>query len=303
MANIAVDFLGLRFRNPIIPAAGPNVGTGEQLRRAADGGAGGLLAKTVSLKAAEVPRPDMAKYGLTGMLNHELWTELSLEQWLEHEYDVGLQAARRHRIPFLASMGYTPDDLRYLGPLVEAKGVDAIEFTIHYVDPRLVVEIARSLRESVKIPIIAKLSPHKGDLGELAAALEPYVDAFACINSYGPALTIDIDREEPVLGSTHGYGWLSGSPLKPLALRCVFEVARRVRKPVIGIGGIVTAKDVIEFFMAGASLVEVCTIIMYRGQEYHGKLARGVSDWLDAHGYDNISQVQSLYLKQVGAGR
>jgi dihydroorotate dehydrogenase subfamily 1 len=300
VAQIAVDVLGLSFRNPIIPAAGPNVGTGEQLRRAAEGGAGGLLAKTVSVRAAEVPRPDMAKYGLTGMLNHELWTELTLAQWLEHEYDVGLEAARRHGIPFIASMGYTPDDLRYIGPLVEAKGVDAIEFTIHYVDPRLVVQIARALRETVRIPIIAKLSPHKGDLGELAAALEPYVDAFACINSYGPALEIDPETVEPVLGSTHGYGWLSGSPLKPLALRCVFEVARRVSKPVIGIGGIVTAKDVIEFFMAGASLVEVCTIIMYRGQEYHGKLARGVADWLDGHGYDDIRQVQGLYLKAAG---
>lgn len=301
MANIALDFLGHRFRNPIIPAAGPNVGTGEHLRRGADGGAGGLLAKTVSMKAAEVPRPDMAKYGLAGMLNHELWTELSLEQWLEHEYDIGLEAARRHGIPFIASVGYTPDDLRYIGPLVEAKGADALEFTIHYVNPRLVVDIAKSLRDSVKIPIIAKLSPHKGDLGELAAALEPYVDAFSCINSYGPSLSIDIDKVEPILGSTHGYGWISGSPLKPLALRCVFEVARRVHKPVVGVGGIVMAKDVIEFFMAGASLVEVCTIIMYRGQDYYGKLARGVSDWLDAHGYDDISQIQGLYLKQVGA--
>jgi dihydroorotate dehydrogenase subfamily 1 len=303
VANIAVDLLGLRFQNPIIPAAGPNVGTGDQLRRAAEGGAGGLLAKTVSMKAAEVPRPDMAKYGLTGMLNHELWTELSLEQWLDKEYDIGLAAARAHGLPFIASMGYTPDDLRHIGPLVEAKGVDAIEFTIHYVDPRLVVDIAKALRESVKVPIIAKLTPHKGDLGELAAALEEHVDAFACINSYGPALAIDIDRCEPTLGSTHGYGWLSGSPLKPLALRCVYEVARRVSKPVIGIGGIVTAKDVIEFFMAGAALVEVCTIIMYRGQEYHGKLAKGVAQWLDAHGYDDISQVKGLYLKQAGVKR
>ena len=300
MAKIAVDLLGLHFVNPIIPAAGPNVGTGEQLRRTAEGGAGGLLAKTVSLKAAEVPRPDMAKFGLTGMLNHELWTELTLEQWLEHEYDIGLQAARAHGLPFIASMGYTPDDLRHIGPLVAAKGVDAIEFTIHYVDPALVVDIARALRESVSVPIIAKLSPHKGDLGELAAALEPHVDAFACINSYGPALTIDTKRVEPVLGSTHGYGWLSGSPLKPLALRCVTQVARRVSKPVIGIGGIVTAKDVIEFFMAGASLVEVCTIIMYRGQGYYAKLAKGVAEWLDAHGYESIEDVKGLYLKQAG---
>lgn len=301
MARIAVDLLGMHFRNPILPAAGPNVGTGEQLRRAAEGGAGGLLAKTVSVRAAEVPRPDMYRLGPTGMLNTELWTELTPEDWLEREYDIGLAAAREHGLPFLASIGYTPADLREIGPKVEAKGVDAIEFSIHYLDPARLIETAKALRESVKVPIIAKLSPHKGDLGELAAAIEPYVDAFACINSYGPALSIDIERVEPVLGSTHGYGWLSGAPLRPLALRSVFEVARRVKKPVVGIGGIVTAKDVIAFFMAGASLVQVCTIILLRGQDYYGKLAKGVSEWLDQHGYDDISQVQGLYLRRAGA--
>lgn len=303
LANIAVELLGLRFRNPIIPAAGPNVGTGEQLRRAAEGGAGGLLAKTVSVRAADVPRPDMVRFGRLGMLNTELWTELSLEDWLEREYDIALQAARRHGIPLLASMGYTPDELRYIGPLVEAKGVDAIEFSIHYLDPARLVETARALRESVRIPIIAKLSPHKGDLGELAAAIEPYVDAFCCINSYGPALLVNVERAEPTLGSELGYGWLSGPPLRPLAVRSVFEVARRVQKPVIGVGGITTARDVIEFFMAGASLVEVCTVILYRGQGYFARLARGVNDWLDAHGYRDIAEVQGLYLKRLGLVR
>jgi dihydroorotate dehydrogenase subfamily 1 len=296
MADIAVDLFGLHFRNPVLPAAGPNVGNGEQLCRAADGGAGGLLAKTVSTRAADVPRPDMARYGATGMLNSELWTELPLEAWLEREYVIGRAAARRHGIPFLASIGYTPDDLRRIGPLVEAAGVDGIEFSIHYLEPARLVETARALRESVRVPIIAKLTPHKGDLGELAAAIEPYVDGFACINSYGPALTIDVERAEPVLGSALGYGWLSGTPIRPLALRCVFEVARRVRKPVIGIGGISTPQDVIAFLMAGASAVQVCTAVLLRGQETYGKLARGVGEWLDRHGYAQISQVRGLTL-------
>lgn len=300
MANLAVDLLGLHFPNPILPAAGPNVGTGAQLRRTAAGGAGGLLAKTVSVQAADVPRPDMVRLDATGMLNTELWTELTLADWLEREYDIGLAAAREYHLPFLASIGYTPDDLRCVGPQVEAKGVDAIEFSIHYLDPARLVETARALRESVRVPIIAKLTPHKGDLGELAAAIEPYVDAFACINSYGPALTIDVATAEPTLGSELGYGWLSGTPLRPLALRSVFEVARRVHKPVIGIGGIATPRDVIAFFMAGAALVEVCTIILLRGQNYYARLARGVSEWLDVHGYADIRAVQGLYLKRVG---
>jgi dihydroorotate dehydrogenase subfamily 1 len=302
VANLAVELLGLRFRNPIIPAAGPNVMDGEQLRLSAEGGAGGLLAKTVSVRAAEVPRPDMVRYGQTGMLNTELWTELTPEQWLEREYDIGLAAARAHNIPFLASIGYTPDELRAIGPRVEAKGVDAIEFSIHYLDPARLVETARALRESVKCPIIAKLTPHKGDLGELAAMIEPYVDAFACINSYGPTLRIDVEQVQPTLGSQLGYGWLSGTPIRPLALRSVFEVARRVKKPVIGVGGIANPKDVIAFFMAGASLVQVCTVILLRGQGYYAKLAQGVDKWLDEHGYDDINQVKGLYLQRLGRG-
>lgn len=303
MANIAVELFGLTFKNPIIPGAGPNVGTGEQCRRAAEGGAGGILCKTVSRKAAEVPRPDMYKFDRLGMLNTELWTELPLEQWLDVEYDIALEAGRKHGIPVLASMGYTPEDLRHIGPLVEKKGIQGIEFTIHYLDPKRIVETARALRESVSIPIIAKFSPHSGDIGEWAEAIEPYVDGFACINSVGPTLMIDIEKAEPVMGSQFGYGWLSGPPIKPIALRCVFEVARRVSKPVIGIGGIATGKDVIEFFMAGASLVEICTVVMYKGQKIHEKIANEVSQWLDKHGHGDIREIQGLYVKKYGLGQ
>ncbi|MGE5675230.1 MAG: dihydroorotate dehydrogenase [Mycobacterium leprae] len=300
MAQIGVELLGMRFRNPVIPAAGPNVGNGARLCQAAEGGAGGLLAKTISTKAAAVPRPHMQRYGSTGLLNTELWSELPPEAWLDHEYETGLTAARKHGIPFLASIGYSPAELRQLGPVVEAMGVDALEFSIHYLDPAQLVETAKALRDAVHIPIIAKLSPHKGDLGELAAAIEPYVDGFACINSYGPALHIDLERMEPMLGSALGYGWLSGSPIRPLALRSVYEVARRVKKPVIGVGGATTGSDVIAFFMAGASLVQVCTAILLRGQSHYGRMAREVNDWLDQHGYTDIKEIQGLYLRHAG---
>lgn len=303
MANIAVELLGLKFRNPVIPAAGPNVGSGDQLQLAAEGGAGGLLAKTVSVNKAIVPRPNMHRYGPSGLLNAELWSELPLEQWLLREYPAGIEAAREHGIPFLASVGYSSAELRQVGPKVEAAGVDALEFTVHYLEPQQIVATAQALRRSVAVPIIAKLSPHSGDLGNLAAALEPHVDGFSCINSFGPTLAIDIERCEPVLGSEFGYGWISGGPIKPLALRCVFEVARRVSKPVIGIGGVSTATDVIEMFMAGASLVAICTVVLLKGNEIYGVIARGVSDWLDKHGFADIGEIQGLYVKKYGRGQ
>lgn len=303
MANVAVDFLGLKFRNPIIPAAGPNVGTGDHLIGAANGGAGGLLCKTVSTKAAVVPRPDMFKFGPAGMLNTELWTELTLEEWEEIHYPKAIAAAREHGIPIIGSLGYSPSDLAAVGPRVEAAGCQALEFSIHYLDPDLLVETARALRDAVKVPIIAKLSPHAGDLGDIAAMIEPYVDAFCCINSFGPTLAIDIDAAAPVLGSQFGYGWMSGAPLKPLAVRCVFEVARRVKKPVIGVGGVTTAEDAIEMMMAGASLVGVCTAAIYKGYDTYGRLAKGVADWLDKHGYSDVSEIQGLYVKKYGHGQ
>ena len=303
MANIVVDLFGLKFKTPIIPAAGPNVGTGSHCWKAALGGAGGILCKTVSSKAAEVPRPDMYKFDRLGMLNTELWTELSLEQWLNVEYDIALEAGRKFDIPVLASMGYTPSDLKFIGPKVEAKGVQAIEFTIHYLDPKRIIETAKTLSDSVSVLIIAKFSPHSGDLGDLAETIEPYVDGFACINSVGPTLLLDIERCEPVMGSQFGYGWLSGPPIKPIALRSVFEVARRVKKPVIGIGGIVSGKDVIEFFMAGASLVEICTVVMYKGQNIFNKIAIEVSHWLDKHGFKDIKEIQGMYINKYGHGQ
>ncbi len=305
-AKMGVEFLGMKFINPVIPAAGPNVRDGAELAGAVQGGAGGLLSKTVSVIAAPVPRPNMARYGRNGMINTELWTELSPEQWFEVEYDIGIKAARDANIPFIASVGYSADDLRIIAPQVEAKGVDAIEFSIHYVGTSFdsVVETAKALRESVSVPIIAKLSPHFGDLGDLAAELEPYVDAFTCINSFGPTLRVDIERGgEPMMGSELGYGWMSGEPIKPIALRSVFEVARRVNKPVIGVGGINRGEDVIEFMMAGASMVGVCTAAIYGGHGTYGRIAREAAQWLDEHGYKDISEIQGLYLNKFKGGQ
>ncbi len=301
--QLSLHLWGHLFRTPIIPAAGPNVGSGRMVRRAAEGGAGGLLTKTISSTAAKVPHPNMARIGKDSLINTELWSELSPEQWFTREYDIALAAAREYQLPLIASIGYTAEDLATLGPRLEQKGIDILEFSVHYLDPQQLIHTARTLRNVVSIPIIAKLSPHTGDLGQIAQILEPYVDGFACINSFGPTLTIDIERGEPLLGSQYGYGWLSGPAIKPLAVRSVFEVARVTTKPVIGIGGVTRGEDVIEFLMAGASLVGVCTAAILKGAEVYGKIAAETAQWLTAHGYQNIEEVKGVYLKKYRDGQ
>lgn len=305
MADLKTEICGLKLKNPIIPAAGPNVRDGKKVEECARGGAGALLTKTISIKAAPVPRPHMAIFQTSGMLNTELWSELPPEKWFSEEYDIAIEVKKRYNLPLIASIGYTKEEVSYLGPLVEKKGVDAIEFSIHYVakESQNVKEIAQSLRNSVKIPIFAKLSPHFGDLGEVVRVIDDFVDGYVCINSFGPTLTINIEKVQPYMGSEFGYGWLSGSPIKPLALRCVFEVARRTNKPVIGVGGINKGEDVIEFFMVGASAVGVCTAAILYGNSVYGRIAKETSQWLDKNNYKSINDVKGLYLQKYKDGQ
>lgn len=301
--NLTVEVLKHTFLNPVIPAAGPNIGSGKMVQRAAQGGAGGLLTKTISSTAAQVPHPNMVRFGKDNLLNTELWSELSPETWFDYEYTISLNAAREYHLPLIASVGYNAKDLSTLGPRIEQKGIDIIEFSIHYLDEKRLVETAQALRNAVSIPIVAKLSLHSGDLGEIAKMLEPYVDGFTCINSFGPTLMIDIENGSSPLGSQNGYGWLSGSAIKPLAVRSVFEVARVTNKPVIGVGGVTCGEDVIEFFMAGASLVEVCTAAILKGPDIYGKIAAETAQWLESHGYHDIEEIKGLYLNKYRHGQ
>jgi dihydroorotate dehydrogenase subfamily 1 len=299
MADLAVEIAGIQFKNPVLTAAGPTSRDGESLLKAASGGAGGLVTKTVSVKPAAVTKPNMAvlqpgKVGSRrGMLNAELWSELPLERWVKREYPIALSSG----LPVIASIGYTPQEVSQIGPMVEKAGVSAIEFSTHYVGGHK--EIAKALRESVSIPIFAKLSPQV-DVAKVAKEVEPSVDGIVAINTLGPCLHIDIETGQPVLGGEKGYGWLSGPAIKPLALRCVADVAQAVKLPVIAVGGVISGEDAIEFFMAGASAVQVCTAAILEGPTVYGRISAEISDWLDNHNYETVESVRGCALKDMG---
>ncbi|HLO35589.1 MAG TPA: 4Fe-4S binding protein, partial [Candidatus Deferrimicrobium sp.] len=119
------------------------------------------------------------------------------------------------------------------------------------------------------------------------------------INSFGPCLSIDIEAGRPRLGGADGVGWLSGPALKPLAMRCVRDIARAVRIPVIGVGGVTTGADAVEMMMAGASAVGVCTAAMLRGPGVFGKIARELDAWLDAHGHAGPAAIRGIAVQPL----
>jgi ferredoxin len=122
-------------------------------------------------------------------------------------------------------------------------------------------------------------------------------DGIVAINSFGPCLSIDIETGRPRLGGPEGVGWLSGPALKPLAVRCVRDIASAVRIPVIGVGGVSSGADAVEMLMAGASAVGVCTAAMLRGPAVFGKIARELDAWLDAHGHADPTAIRGLALR------
>lgn len=293
MAQLAVTVNGISFANPILPAAGPNVRNAALLQAAIDGGAGGIVTKTVSVSPAADPRPTLAKGSGGGLLNCETWSETPVEDLLE-----AYRAVKRRGVPLICSLGYHPDELRVLGPLLEREvHPDGLEFSIHYVGKSLepLLDVARALRESVSLPIWMKLSPSIADVEELVRAAAPLVDAFVAINSVGPALDFDPAAPGPRLGSAWGQGWLSGPPIRPLALAFVHRIAQAQPKPVIGVGGIASGEDAAKFLMAGASLVQVCTAALEGGPRTYGRIAGELDAWLDHHGHPSAEGLRGQY--------
>jgi len=298
MADLSVSVCGLRFANPVLPAAGPPVRDGAAMLACAAGGAGGLVAKTISVQAAEPPVPNMAEVG-HGMVNTELWSELPPEQWIEHEYAI----ARTAGLPLIVSLGYTPDEIAALAPRIRPFA-DGVELSTHYIgeDPGPMTGAIRAAKAALDVPVFVKLSPHGHDLGHAARlAAEAGADGIAAINSFGPVLALDLDTGLPRLGGPNGYGWLSGPAIKPLAVRCIREVSRAVGLPVIGVGGVSRGADAAELLLAGASAVQVCTAAILRGPQVLGKIARELDAWLDAHGYASAAELTARGRSVPGA--
>lgn len=292
MTDLTTRFCGLTLAHPIMPGAGPPVRDGKALLACAAGGAAALVTKTISVKAADVPSPNMADLK-TYFLNTELWSELPPEQWLEVEYAITRQAG----LPVIISLGYSAEDIAALAPLV-APFAEALELSTHYIgnDPRPMQDAIRAAK-ATGLPVWVKMSPFREPQALAQAAQEAGADGIVAVNSYGPAFGVDIEHGgRPWMGGK-GYGWISGPALKPIALRMIYDIARAVEIPIIGVGGISTGADVVEFLMAGATAVQVCTAAITNGPQIYGKIAAQLGKWLDEHGYGSVEEIRGLALR------
>jgi dihydroorotate dehydrogenase (NAD+) catalytic subunit len=294
VADLAVRCAGIPLRNPFLLASGVWGESGESLAGAWAAGAGGVITKSIgSVPRPGYPNPTIETYERWGMLN-----AMGLPNPGIDEYPREVEIARRAGATVIGSVfaGDAPEFAR-LAARMAATGVAAVELNLSCPHaegfgtevgstPENVERIVRAVVAAVEIPVIAKITPNTADPAGLAVAAERGgAAAISAINTLR-ALAIDVRLHRPVL--SHGFGGLSGAAIKPVGLACVWQIYDKVSIPVVGVGGIMTAEDALEYVMAGAGALEVGTALTFEGVGVFGRLARDLTALLDELGYARL---------------
>ena len=198
-------------------------------------------------------------------------------------------------------MGYTKEDMAVLIPLLDPYA-DAFEVSTHYVgkDLSVIQDTVRTIRQHTEKPVYMKVSPHIPDKVAFAKAVrEAGASGIAAINSLGPTMKIDLASKAIVYGSQSGFVWTSGPAIKNLALATVYEVKQAMPDfTVIGVGGVASAEDVIEFLLAGADGVQMLSAALLKGKDLYGKIVRDLPLALEKYGFPSVMEVKKHGLYQ-----
>ncbi|MFQ6054318.1 MAG: dihydroorotate dehydrogenase [Candidatus Bathyarchaeia archaeon] len=297
--SLAVDLGGLRLRNPTMNAAGVLGLSAPLLRRMYDGGAGAVVTKSVG------PRPRGGHPNPTvvavegGMLN-----AMGLPNPGAGYFAGEIRALKEAGFPLVASFfGASVEEFVEAARILAGAGADALELNCSCpnveeelgllgADPSNVERVTEAVKGAVDLPVFVKLTPNVADIVEIGAAAEDGgADAVTAVNTLR-ALAVDIDLRRPVLANVTG--GLSGPALKPVALRCVWELAEEIDIPIIGCGGVSGWRDAVEFLLCGASAVEIGTALMTRGLGIFRDVAEGVTRYLEEHGFGEVREIVGL---------
>jgi len=155
-------------------------------------------------------------------------------------------------------------------------------------------------RKKTDLPISVKVSANWRDVFKIAVKAEKEgADAITAIDSVGPVLAINVEKGEPYLGSETGEGWLSGTAIRPFAVRVVAGIAQRVKIPIFGVGGVASGKDIAEMVMAGASAVQICTVLLFKGLKHIKVMQEELKSFMERKGYSKLDDFRGLALKKI----
>ena len=300
MADIRTKIAGLQMVSPVMTASG-TFGYGLEFAELVDlSQIGGIIMKGTTLNPREGnDYPRMAETA-SGMLNCVGLQNKGVDYFCEHIYP---QVKDIPTNMIVNVSGSSPDDYAACAARInELENIPAIELNISCpnvkqggmafgVTTEGASQVVKAVREAYDKTLIVKLSPNVTNIADIARSVEDAgADAVSLINTL-MGMAVDIERRKPRLSINTG--GLSGPAVKPVAVRCVWQVAKAVQIPVIGLGGIMTAEDAIEFFMVGASAIEIGTG-NFIDPAISVKVAQGISDWLDRHGCNTLDEIRGV---------
>ena len=296
MTALGVSLNRLKLQNPILVASG-TFGYAREMSAFVDfTQLGGIIPKTVTPQPRPGNTPPRTVETASGMLN-----SIGLD-------NDGFDQFVREKLPWLTSLGTaiivniaakTNDEFRRMARVLQASpGVAAIELNISCpnvsggidfgTNPDLAAEVVAAVRSECDIPVIAKLTPNVTSVVPIAQAVaHAGADAVSLINTF-QGMAVDWKKRRPVLGNI--LGGLSGPAIKPLALRIVWQVSQAVNIPIIGIGGIQSIDDVMEFLLVGATAIQIGTANFYNPQ-LANQLVRELPDALKSLGADSVTGI------------
>lgn len=315
MANLEVNYCGVKYRNPLVLASATPGWDGEAMRRAAEAGIGGVIPKTIGPKQDWAAHPRNGRMVLhrfngkpIGQINMELFTTMTREQWVTKELQIAKSGGAVMQLSILAMP--EPDDTAKLVEEMQATGmVDLFELNVSCPMPASTVGMhigksadltykqVKAAKSAANIPLTVKLTPNVADMVEIAsAAKEAGADGITISNSIRSFAGVDIETGKPYLRS---YGGYTGPAIKPIIMRHLSEVARNVDIPLAAVGGVNSYKEVIEYIMLGATTVQLCTAVMWNG---YGKITQIINDlncWMDEKGYQSFDEIRGIALKDI----
>jgi dihydroorotate dehydrogenase (NAD+) catalytic subunit len=272
----------------------------ETFQSIAKGGAGAIVTKSIGLEPKvgyANPTIVQADYGLINAMG--------LPNPGIDEYAEDIREAKSILdVPLIVSVyGYSAEEYATVAKKAGNAGADAIELNVSCPhvkktgseigeNPKVLAEVVRSVKASVRKSVYVKLSPNVTSIAEIAeAAAKAGADALTAINTVR-AMAIDSETAMPIL--TSRIGGLSGPAIKPIALRCIYEIYESVKLPIIGCGGIANWQDAVEFMLAGASAVQIGTAIATKGTSVFSAVNRGISAYMNEKGFKSVEEIVGL---------
>jgi len=327
MADLSIDFCGIKFKNPIVVSSIEPTNSLDKLKKCVDAGAAAAVVKTLTDTPPMAVLTDHSKYAILNdngrpihgkvprffvFYSRSGYSTTPYKEWIPYLKEAE-NYAEQNGAHIIGSIGAgSAEGWKDCARTVEDCGIKMTELNFGCPhpsqmektkagmligqDPDIAAEITSIVAQSVGIPIVVKLTPQVTDLIEVARRVkEAGAAAVTVINRY-VGFAVDIESGKPYIGGAAGVG---GPWVKYLVLRAVHEIHSKLDIPIAGTNGIYDWREAVEFFMSGATLMQVGSVLMLKGYHHLGRIIKGINTFLDEHQYADIRSIVGLASRQA----